>query len=307
MVTSVITSKTTKWINIVSPTQEDLNSLAKAYPSFHQIDLQSCMAKRNLPTVNLYEKEKYTFFVIHIPILDQNSKSFVPIELDILITKGTLITCYREEINCLVSILEKVREDRQFRKNIMGDGAGNLLYHLFLNFGEYCSDITQKIYSDLQDFEANFTKYNLSFILKEILILRRRIISLQHMIGPQREVIERFFKNNFKYLHGEQDPYWRAIRGKFGQMHTRLNEARDIVDSLASIIDTLASHKINEGVKVLTIATLVTLPVILLATIFGMNIKLPFSDTLWSFGIVLALSIILTLLVYNYLWKKKII
>ena len=78
-----------------------------------------------------------------------------------------------------------------------------------------------------------------------------------------------------------------------------------MIDGLSDTIDTLASHRIDGVVRLLTITTILSLPVTLLATIFGMNIVMPFSQhPLLFYGIVIA-GVGLTIWLLWYLRRRN--
>ena len=68
----------------------------------------------------------------------------------------------------------------------------------------------------------------------------------------------------------------------FGDIADHLYKARDIIDenfeiisSLADTADTLASHRINEVMRILTVISVIMLPLTLVTSFYGMNIPLP--------------------------------
>jgi magnesium transporter len=58
-------------------------------------------------------------------------------------------------------------------------------------------------------------------------------------------------------------------------------------------------------VRLLTITTVLTLPVTLLATVFGMNVLMPYADHPQLFFSVILVSIAATIWLVWYLRKKK--
>jgi magnesium transporter len=79
----------------------------------------------------------------------------------------------------------------------------------------------------------------------------------------------------------------------------------NLQDCLTEIADTLASHRIDQVVRLLTVATVLTLPLTLLATLFGMNIALPFSKHPLLFYLVLGLGMVFFLGLLVYFWQRR--
>jgi magnesium transporter len=101
------------------------------------------------------------------------------------------------------------------------------------------------------------------------------------------------------------DPYWGDIGDHLSQLQGRLEEHGEVLSSLSDTIDTLASHRIDEVVRVLTIITLLTVPLTVLATIFGINTDLPGSGHPLFFYVVNLVGIVLTIVVIWYLRYRR--
>jgi magnesium transporter len=86
-----------------------------------------------------------------------------------------------------------------------------------------------------------------------------------------------------------------------------VDENLAVVSGLSDTVDTLASHKINEVVRLLTIVTFLTLPLTLLATVFGMNILLPLEKHPLLFYFILVIGFFITIGVIYYLRKRKLL
>ena len=118
----------------------------------------------------------------------------------------------------------------------------------------------------------------------------------------------RKFKVKFENLiviHDDLDPYWGDINDHLSQLCSLLDEYSEVVNGLADTIDTLASHRIDEVVRVLTIVTVLTLPVVVLSTVFSMNISLPFGQHPLLFFVVVGLGVALTGMLLWFLRKQK--
>ena len=84
-----------------------------------------------------------------------------------------------------------------------------------------------------------------------------------------------------------------------------LDEQIEVVNGLSDTIDTLASHRIDGVVRLLTVVTVVTLPLTLLATVFGMNVVLPYAEHPVLFFVVTGMGVAVTLgLLWFIRWRR---
>jgi magnesium transporter len=142
-------------------------------------------------------------------------------------------------------------------------------------------------------------------LLQETAFVRRDIISLRSILKPQRDVVGALIRGSWPFIHEDLDPYWGDINDHLLQLCSLLDEYSEVVNGLSDTIDTLASHRIDEVVRVLTIVTVLTLPVTVLSTVFSMNISLPFGKHPLLFFFIVGMGILLTGFILWYLRKQK--
>ena len=142
-------------------------------------------------------------------------------------------------------------------------------------------------------------------LLNDIAVLRRDIISLRSILRPQMSVIAELIRGSWPFIHDELDPYWGDINDHLSQLCSLLDEYSEVVSGLSETVDTLASHRIDEVVRVLTIVTILTLPVTVLSTIFSMNITLPMGKHPLLFFAILTFGLLLTTWLVWYLRRKR--
>ena len=66
-----------------------------------------------------------------------------------------------------------------------------------------------------------------------------------------------------------------------------LDEYKEIIEGLNDTHDSLASNRTNEVMRMLTIIATILLPLTVVASVYGMNIPLPFQDSAYSLVFVL--------------------
>ena len=74
----------------------------------------------------------------------------------------------------------------------------------------------------------------------------------------------------------------------------------EVVAGLAETADTLASHRINEVMRILTVISVIMLPLTLISGILGMNVALPLANHPYAFWAILGMMFIVSLLMLAY-------
>jgi magnesium transporter len=142
--------------------------------------------------------------------------------------------------------------------------------------------------------------------LNKIIQIKKEVLHLRQIIGPQREVLARFARGDFKLIRAHMVPYFRNVYD--GLFH--ISElAQNYTDSLTGILQVylnMSSNQTGEVVKLLTIITVITTPVTLIGTWYGMNFKhMPEMDWVHGYWYVAILTAVTTALTYWYFKKRK--
>jgi len=303
MSTTVLTHGRVTWTNILHPTPEDMQQLVAQYPHLHKLNLQDCLAELEFPKLETHAD--YVFLVVQMPVCTAEDHFYQPAEVDIFLSQGTLITSHRGELAPLVDNFDRVLVDKVFRAEWMGEGASPLLYRLLNALVDYCFPIVHDVSKNIKHVEANIFQNNTRHVLQEVSVTRRDIIALRGILKLQQGVIEALIRGKWSFIHDDLDPYWLDIGDHLAQLCLMLDQYAEVVSGLADTIDTLASHRIDEVVRLLTIVTVVTLPLTFLATLFGMNIVMPLAEHPVLFYGIVILGLAFTGGLVWYLRKHK--
>lgn len=137
-----------------------------------------------------------------------------------------------------------------------------------------------------------------------VLAVREEALRLRHVLGPARAALELLRSPHFP-LAGEN---WRPF---FDDLADRLQQLIDDVEDVRlSLRETLEAHttihndRQNDIMKVLTVISTFTLPTTLVASIYGMNFRIP--EYAWPHGYEFALGLMLAMMLglFGYLhWR----
>jgi magnesium transporter len=202
-------------------------------------------------------------------------------------------------------MFEQAEKDQACREQWMGHGASPLLYYLLNRLVDYCFPIVHKVVNNVHHIEENLFSNDVQHLLHEVAIQRRDIIVLRSIFRSQQNNIQALIQGNWSFIQEELDPYWGDIGDHLAQLCMIMEQYAQVIDGLSDTLDTLASHRIDEVVRLLTITTVLTLPVTLLATVFGMNVVMPGAEHPVLFFSIVILGILLTVGLVWYLRNKR--
>ncbi len=273
------------WINIEQPTKQETEYLAQHYP-FHPLDLDDCLSRIQRPKIDEYKD--YLFLVFHFPVFNKETRVTTPSQLSVFIGEKYLITLHKGELKPLVKLFRECQIDEESRQEYFGQGSGFLLYRILDRLVDYCLPIVNQIGSNIEDVEDDIFSNEMPRAIKQISILRRDIISFRRIIWPMRAVVGSLERKIRRFTKMDMAVYFGDIVDHVDKIWDALDEYKEIIEGLNDTHDSLATNRTNEVVRMLTIIATILLPLTVVASIYGMNVPLPFQNSIYPFIIMIA-------------------
>jgi len=110
-------------------------------------------------------------------------------------------------------------------------------------------------------------------VLNRIITIKKEVLHLRQIIGPQREVLARFAKGEFKLIRAHLVPYYRNVYDALFHIHELSQNYADSLTGILQVYLNLSSNRTSEVVKILTLFTIITTPAVVVGTWYGMNFK----------------------------------
>jgi len=98
------------------------------------------------------------------------------------------------------------------------------------------------------------------------------------------------------YIQKELDVYFGDILDHLERACDIIEENAEVLASLADTNDALASYRTNAVIRILTIISVVILPLTLIAGLYGMNVSLPFGNHPNAFWIMVGMMTAVTVM-----------
>lgn len=299
MSTDILQYGRVTWTNITNPTHEDMRALGERYPNFHPLHIRDSLNELEFPKLDV--GEEYLFLVAQLPRWNGEAQICYPSEIDIFVASGVLVTVHSGEIKPLNKMFAAAKANEA----MMEQGASPLLYELMEALVSYCDPILEKVNQTIRHIELSLFEEDMEHILYEVAVARRGVIAIRHILRPQLDVVRDLERGEWTFIQGHLDMYWDDIGDHLMRLLSMLDEHVEVIGGLSDTIDTLASHRIDGVIRLLTIITILTVPLTVLSTIFGMNVELPYGSGPTLFYTVNAIGIVLTVGVLYYLRRRR--
>jgi len=278
------------WVNVVGPDVETATALAERF-GWHPLDVEDIVSKRQRPKVDDYEEDGYLFIVLHFPVYDKAISRLNAAELDVFIGPDYLVTIPNRELLPVTRLFARCESDEALREQLFAKGTGRLLYEVLDDLFDYCFPILDKIGHKLDSIEDDMFEGYAEDVVRDISNAKQEIISYRKVMKPGRSTLRVLERRVDKFLPEELDLYFDDIVDGAERIWDQLDNYKEVVDGLESTNESVISHRQNDVLRVLTIFSVILLPLTLISGIFGMNVAFPGFDTHAAFWVIVVLMV----------------
>lgn len=303
MATRIITHGSVEWVDIVHPSPDDVEKLQDAHPYFHPLNLEDIRSPIERPKID--DDEQYMFVVMHFPLWDSRHEISRASEVNFFVGKGYVVTVHNGTLKPLTKLYEDCEESENDRKRLLGRGANHAFYTIIDQLVDYIFPILRRVDTNIHKIEDDLFVSDAIKVIRDIALVRRDIIALRRMIRHQIPILESLEHSEHPVLHEDLEEYFGDIADHLYKQRDIVEENYEIINSFADSADTLASHRINEVIRILTVFSVIMLPLTFISSVYGMNIDLPFQDHPNSFIITCGVMSIIATLMLIYFRRRN--
>jgi len=263
---------------------------------WHPLDLEDVLSRRQRPKVDEYPD--YLFGILHFPVYDKSVQRLNAAELDFFVGNGYLVTLPGVELLPVTRLFARCQEDEELRDQLFSKGSGYLLYHILDDLFDYCFPILDKIGHKLDSVEDDMFEVRAEEVVRDLSNVKQEIISYRKIIKPERSTLRVLERQIERFLPEDLELYFDDIVDASERIWDLLDNYKEVVEALEQTNESVISHRQNDVLRVLTVVTVILLPLTLITGIFGMNVHFPGFESAAAFwalaGFMLGLAIGLT-------------
>jgi magnesium transporter len=275
------------WIHLDSPTLEEAELLQRRF-GWHALDIEDVMSRRQRPKIDEYADEGYLFVVLHFPVYDKTIQRLNAAELDTFIGQDYLVTLPTVELLPVTRLFHRCHEDLELREQLFAKGSGYLFYHVLDDLFDYCFPILDKIGHKLDSLEDDIFEGRSDEVVRDISNAKQEIISYRKIIKPERSTLRLLERQVERFLPEELENYFDDLVDASERIWDLLDNFKEVVEALEDTNESAINHRQNDILRVLTVVSVILLPLTLITGIFGMNVHFPGFETAEAWWAVFA-------------------
>jgi magnesium transporter len=285
------------WIDLCKPTDQELYILTHDF-KFHPLAIEDVISER--PRTKIDDYDRYLFLVFQIVDYIGREEGLKIGEIDLFLSGNSLVTVHYDEHRIFDYLYNRAERDER----LMSRGV-DFLFHAVLD------TIVDNYNSTLDIFEYDVDQVEEDVLgeadeetIKTIYTLRRDIVHLKRFVLPQREVVNRITRGEFKQIGEKAAVYFSDIHDHLVRIYDLADFHREILNSSLEAYYSSVSTKTNEIIKFLTIFTVLFIPPTFMVGLWGMNFAF-MPELQWEHGYIFALIVMAVVVLGLVLFFRK--
>jgi len=296
------------WVDLENATPEEVKCILEDVFHFHPLSIEDCVTVSSSPKVEEYSPREedrfapYLFMVIHAVDYNQKDGGFATQELDFFLGKNFLVTYHTVPLRSV-----QTTEERCMKSSVHIARAPDRVAHTLLDgIVDNYKPALDAFSLEIGELEQQVLQHSNVAVLNKIIKIKKEVLHLRQIVSPQREVLARFARGEFKMVRAHMVPYYRDVYDALFHISELSQNYADSLNGILQVYLNMSSNQTGEVMKLLTMITVITTPLIMVGTWYGMNFS-EMPELKWRYGywMAMAATVVSTLATYLYFRKKK--
>jgi len=292
---------TVTWINVDGV--HDVTMLEKLGDCFglHRLVMEDIMNTDQRPKMEDYGEYLYIVF----KMLSSGKNGEIVTEQISLILGANYVISFQEEVEG--DVFKLIRERiRNSKGRIRKMGADYLAYSLLDAVVDNYFVVLEKFGDRIESIETELIGTPTQTTVQRIYQLKREMIFLHNAVWPLREVVSALGKRESSLVKESTAPYLRDVYDHVIHVIDSVDIYREMLSSMLDMYLSSVSNRLNEVMKVLTVISLIFMPITFIAGVYGMNFKhMPELEWHWGYPAALLVMVAISILMVFYFKRKK--
>jgi len=273
--------------------------------NFHPLAIDDALEESHTPKVD--DWGNYIYIVLQaIVFIPHESARLKTQELDVFLGENYLITHHDEEISALERVWNSVQRDERH----LHSGADHLLYRLVDELVASYMPVVEEMDDAIDLIEDEVLNNATPNVLERIFALKRAVLTLRRIIGPEREVLNKLARDDYPVIDAQDRIYFRDVYDHLVRLLDIIESTRDLIGGVLDIYLSVINNRMNDIMKTLTVITTLFMPLTFIVGFFGMNFFIPRYPQEWwveskVFMITLGLMFMIPVVMILYMKRKK--
>ena len=301
--TEVNEYKRGNWINMINPTESEIFEVCRNL-NIEQEFIKYSLDYEEKARIDLEEDDGTILFIIDVPIIEREN------DVEIYTTMPVGVIFVRDEYVITVSLKENdiiKKMERIVGKKVITYKKSQFLFQLFYENSSAFLNLLKEINKKTEHIERTLKKDLKNDDLLKMLNLEKALVYITTSLKSDEVVMEKTLRGKIIKLYEEDEDLLEDAIVENKQAIEMSKIYSDILNETMDMYASIISNNINDIMKFLTSITIILAIPTLVASLWGMNVPVPFQNYQYGFPVLLAVSFVVTLTVMIWLKKRNML
>ena len=290
------------WINMVSPTEEEIAEVCKNV-NIEENFIRYALDNEEKARIDIEDEDNTVLFIIDVPVRERERDSIIysTMAIGIIFVRDDYFITVSLNKNQIIENLENKL------KNIITYKKSRLLLQIFYSNAEMYLNLLKKINKETEIAEYILKNSMKNKELLKLLSLEKSLVYFTTSLKSNEVVMEKTMRGKIVKLYEEDED---LLEDSIIENKQAIEMSKIYSDILTGTMDAYASiisNNLNGVMKFLTSITIILAIPTMLASYWGMNVKVPLENNPYAFYIILLVSVIIAIIVTLWLNKKNML
>lgn len=294
------------WINLTNPSENEIKKVCESL-NIQENFIRDALDFEEKARIDTEEDDGTILFIVDVPIIEKNeenegTESYSTMPLGMIVVRDDFFITVSLRRNKIIEDFEK-RKIKYFETYKKSKLIFQILYLNSSYFLTYLKQINKET-----EIAENVLKNSMkNKELLKLLSLEKSLVYFTTSLKSNELVMEKTMRGKIIKLYEEDEDILEDAITENKQAIEMAKIYSDILNGTMDAYASIISNNLNGVMKFLTSITIVLAVPTMISSFWGMNVGIPFQNSIYGFPIMILISIILTLIVTWWLKKKDML
>ncbi len=255
------------WVDFDAEGRQNERAFLERHFQFDKLVLDDAQRKRHPPKLEWFDD--YYFLLLKAFNAATDSIDFEILHIAFFVGERFLVTRHPDTSPSI----NWVWQQTGVGKIDFARGPCHICYSIVRRIIDRYQPIVLGIESRLEEIEELMLESPDDELLGELITYNSRLKKLRRIFGYQQNILDELATSEFESIDQTAQHEFRDAFEQMERLASLTNLFQELVGDLINGYISLTSHRLNQIIKVLTIVTVLFLPLSLIAGIYGMNFQ----------------------------------
>ena len=287
------------WLNVVGLHETDKMRAIGDEFEIHNLALEDILNVNQRPTFDEYDNQ----FFVATKMFRAVNEVIISEQFSMIVGKGFIVTFQEKEGDIFDGVRSRLRNTKG---RIRTRNSDYLAFALLDVIVDHYMAIIEEYGDEINDQEVQLLENTKKEMLKELNLSKKEVNYLRKFARPLRDTIINFNKSDNPLIDKKTRPFLKDLNDHMTHVTETIEVYRETINDNLNTYHTHMTNKLNDVLKLLTIFSVVFIPLTFVAGIYGMNFEnMPELHYQYGYYIVWAVMITLALGMIIYFKRKR--